>query len=108
MESEALSPKSHQAMQPKRFVTGFAIRSLVISVMLGDNLRKTPDFAKRIVQGSRGNADHVRFAEVAFHAGRLECAEQVFRMFLDYDRQLATTCVHLTRRDDRKAMIAVI
>lgn len=83
MENEALSPKSHQAMQPKRFVTGFAIRSPVISVMLGDNLRKTPDFAKRIVKGSRGDADHVRFAEVAFHAGRLEFAEQFFRMFVD-------------------------
>src|SRR5438874_7262556 len=83
MENEALSPKSHQAMQPKRFVTGFAIRSPVISVMLGDNLRKTPDFAKRIVKGSRGDADHVRFAEVAFHAaGHLKFAEQFLRMFV--------------------------
>jgi len=83
MENEALSSKSHQAMQPKRFAASFAIRNPMTSLMLAENLRETPHFAERVVKGSRGDADHVRFAEVAFHAGRLEFAEQFFRMFVD-------------------------
>jgi hypothetical protein len=83
MENQALNSKSHQARQPKGFAAGFGIQSPVISLMLGENLRETPHFAERIVKGSRGDADHVRFAEVAFHARRLEFAEQFFWMFVD-------------------------
>jgi hypothetical protein len=82
MENEALSPKSRRAIQPKRFAASFAIRSPVISLMLGENLRETPDFVERIVKGSRGDADDVRFAEIALHAGRLKFAEQLFRLFV--------------------------
>ncbi len=68
---------------PKRFAASFAIRSPVISLMLSENLRETPDFVERIVKGSRGDADDVRFAEIAFDAYRLEFGEQFFRMFVD-------------------------
>jgi len=57
--------------------------------MRTENLRKAPDFVKRIVKRRRGDADDVRFAEIAFYAGGLEFLEQFFWMFLREDRQLA-------------------
>ena len=37
--------------------------------MRTENLRKAPDFVKRIVKRRRGDADDIRFAEIAFYAG---------------------------------------
>jgi len=41
-------------------------RSLFVG---GENLRKAPDFVKGVVQRRRRDADHVRLAKIAFHAG---------------------------------------
>ena len=67
--------------------------------MRTENLRKAPDFVKRIVKRSRRDADDVRFAKIAFHAGGLEFLEQFFWMFVREDRQLAPARVRVTRRD---------
>jgi len=67
--------------------------------MRTENLRKAPDFVKRIVKRSRRDADDVRFAEIAFHAGGLEFLEEFFWMFLRQDRQLAPARIRATRRD---------
>ena len=37
--------------------------------MFRENLNKSPNFVKRIIKRSRRDADDVRFAEIAFHAG---------------------------------------
>jgi hypothetical protein len=67
--------------------------------MRTENLRKTPNLVKRIVKGSRRDADDVRFAEIAFHAGGLEFLEQFFWMFVRQDRQLASARVRVSRRN---------
>ena len=67
--------------------------------MRAENLRKAPDFVKRIVKRSRCDADDVRFAKIAFHAGGLEFLEQFFWMFVREDRQLAPARVRVARRD---------
>ena len=66
--------------------------------MRTENLRKTPNLVKRVVKGSRRDADDVRFAEIAFHAGGLEFLEQFFWMFVRQDRQLAPARVRVARR----------
>jgi hypothetical protein len=40
--------------------------------MLSQGSGKTPDFAKGIVEGRRGDADYVGFAKIAFHIGGFE------------------------------------
>ena len=65
--------------------------------MFRENLNKSPNFVKRIIKRSRRDADDVRFAEIAFHAGGLEFLEQFFWMFARQDRQLAPARVRLAR-----------
>ncbi len=67
--------------------------------MLRKNLRKTPDLVKGIAKRRRRDADDVRFAKIAFHAGGLEFLEQFFWMFVREDRQLAPARVRVTQRD---------
>jgi len=67
--------------------------------MRTENLRKAPDFVKRIVKRSRRDADDVRFAKIAFYAGGLEFLEEFFWMFMRQDRQLAPARIRVARRD---------
>src|SRR2546423_2899575 len=69
--------------------------------MLHQNSRKAPSLLKRVIKRSRGDADDVRFAKIAFYAGGLEFLEQFFWMFVREDRQLAPARVRVLRRDDR-------
>ena len=50
--------------------------------MLRQNLGESPDFVERVVKRRGRGADHVRFAEIALHAGGFEFAEQFIRMFV--------------------------
>ncbi len=43
-------------------------------MMLSQNLREEPNFVKGVVERGGRDADHVRFAEVTFHAGVFEFA----------------------------------
>jgi len=70
--------------------------------MLGENLRETPDLVKSVVKRRRRDADHIWFAEIAFHIGRDEFFVQLLRMLVRQDRQLAAARVWLTWRDDSK------
>ena len=54
--------------------------------MFGENSREAPDFVERIVERRRRDADDIRFAEIAFHAGGLEFLEEFFWMFVRQDR----------------------
>ena len=67
--------------------------------MRTENLRKAPDFVKRVVKRRRRDADDVRFAKIAFYAGGLEFLEQFFWMFVREDQQLAPARVRVPRRD---------
>jgi hypothetical protein len=40
---------------------------LLRSSLMGQNLRKSPDFVKGVVQRSWRDANHVRLAKIAFH-----------------------------------------
>src|SRR6266566_8072107 len=75
-----------------------------MSLMLGQDFGKAPDFVERVVKRRGRNADDVRFAEIAFHAGGLEFIEQFFWMLLRQDRQLAAARVCFARRNHRKAV----
>ena len=55
-------------------------------LMLCQNLREPPNFVKGVVEWCGRDADHVRFAEIAFYAGGFEFAERLFRMFVNQDR----------------------
>ena len=67
--------------------------------MRTQNLNKTPNLVKRVVERSGSDADDVRFAEIAFHAGGLEFLEQFFWVFMREDRQLAPARVRVRRRN---------
>ena len=43
--------------------------------MLAQDLGETPDFVERVVERRRRGADHIRFAEIAFHSGPLQFLE---------------------------------
>ena len=60
--------------------------------MLRKNLRKAPNFVERVVERRRRDADDIRFAEIAFHAGGLEFLEEFFWMFVRQDRHSRLTC----------------
>ncbi len=40
--------------------------------MMSQDPRKTPDFVKRIIEGSGGDTDDIGFAKIAFHTGGFE------------------------------------
>ena len=67
--------------------------------MRAENRPKTPHFVKRVIKRSRGDADDVRFAKIAFYAGGLEFLEQFFWMFVREDRQLTPARVRFPRRN---------
>ena len=68
--------------------------------MLAKNPGEAPDFVKSVVERRRRDADDVRLAEIAFHARGLEFLKQLFRMFVDKNRELRAMFVRLTRSDD--------
>ena len=51
-------------------------------MVLGQNLRESPDFVKGIIERCRGGADHVWFAEIAFYTRGLEFIEQFLRVLV--------------------------
>src|SRR4051794_33063997 len=63
------------------------------------NLPEAPDFMKRVVERSRRGPNDIGFAEIAFHPGLLERAEQLLRMLMDKNRKLATARFRFVRRD---------
>ena len=71
----------------------------VTSLTRTENVRKTPHLVKRVIQCSRRDADDIRFAEIAFHAGGLEYLEQFFWIFTRQDRQLAPARVRVSGRN---------
>src|SRR5437773_6734948 len=63
------------------------------SFVRGEYLSEAPDFVKRVVEWSGGDADDVRFAEVAFHSGGDQLVVQLLGMFVRQDGQLTTAIV---------------
>jgi hypothetical protein len=54
-------------------------------LMLGQNVGEAPDFVKAVINSRGRSSDDVRFAEIAFHAGRFEVFEEFFRIPVDQD-----------------------
>ncbi len=54
--------------------------------MLDENLREPPDFVKGVVERGGGDADDVRFPEIAFHSGGDEFFVQLLRMLVRQNR----------------------
>ena len=72
------------------------------SLMLGENLREPPDLVKRVVERGGGDADDVRFAEIALHVGRFQLVEKLLRMLAYQDRELTAARAGLAWCDHGK------
>src|SRR5262249_35415365 len=77
-------------------------RHLLELAPLGDLLeqyRRSPDFVERVVQGHRGEPDHVRHPEVGHHSAALQHLADPVRLRV-HDRDMPTATVILARRAD--------
>jgi len=68
--------------------------------MLGQNSREEPNFVERVVERRRRGPDHVRLAEIALHASGFQFLEQLLRMIVRLNRELATMLIYAGGRDD--------
>ena len=71
-------------------------------MVLGQELRDSPNLVKGVVKRGGGGTDDVWFSEIALDAGSLKFREQFLRMFVCQDGELAAPLVRLARRNDRK------
>ena len=66
--------------------------------MLAQNAGESPDLVEGVVKGRWGDPNDVRFAEIAFHARRLQFGEELLRMLVHEDRELASALVRLSAK----------
>src|SRR5205809_6618751 len=69
------------------------------SLMFGQNFGEAPHFVKGVIERRGRSTDYVWLAKIAFHTGRLQFAEQFFRMLARQDRQLTAPRCCISRRN---------
>ena len=70
--------------------------------MVREDLRKTPDFVKGVVQRSRRDTNHVRLTEIAFYTRGDKFLMYLLWMLVRLDRQLRAAFIWVRWSDDRE------